>query len=137
LLGNGVVNLLSNVLAVVLNITQINKDILLIILSISWFLLAVYWNKERKLRKENKELKDKLILRGKISFNNGMWWADKDSGLDIGPYCSACYDDGCKKLIHLHEAPGGYICPKCNVYVSTKNSEPEPDSPYRDWIDHS
>jgi len=71
---------------------------------------------------ENKDLKEKLELKGKVKFERNAYWIVEEGKEDDGPFCSCCYDDG-KKLIRM--MPGWSEsernCPKCkNKGVSVR-----------------
>ena len=66
-----------------------------------------------KLRKENKELKEKLTFENQIRFENDAIWLEVTENGQKGPYCPKCYDVR-KQLIHL--VKDGKWCPNCQFF---------------------
>ncbi len=73
-------------------------------------------NREKieELINENKQLKERLAIAGKIKFQSNAYYLGED-----GPFCMHCYDND-KKLIRLPKRPGfdSFQCPKCKNYFS-------------------
>jgi hypothetical protein len=44
------------------------------------------------LRDGNRTLRERLDLRAKMHFDNGVYWQDDDDGERIGPFCQKCWD---------------------------------------------
>jgi hypothetical protein len=66
------------------------------------------------LETENKELNEKLELKGKVNFERNAYWIVESGQEDDGPFCSCCWDDE-KKVIRMLPCsnPAFYDCPKC------------------------
>ncbi|MEI7749782.1 MAG: hypothetical protein WCJ25_02160 [Candidatus Moraniibacteriota bacterium] len=76
------------------------------------------------LETENKKLREKLELKGKVKFERNAYWIVEEGKEDDGPFCSCCFDDE-RKLIRM--MPGwsesSRVCPKCknNADVSVES----------------
>lgn len=67
------------------------------------------------LESENRDLKEKLELKGKMKFERNAYWIVEEGKEDDGPFCSCCYDDG-KRAIRMQPCvnPAFYDCKKCD-----------------------
>ena len=66
------------------------------------------------LRDEVRVLKEKLTIRGEITFESNAYWLDRE-GKRAGPFCSACQDTK-EQLVRLQpfiNVPGRHRCPSC------------------------
>jgi hypothetical protein len=86
------------------------------------------------LENENRQLKEKLEIKGSLFFENNAYWT-KEGDNKNGPYCSCCWDND-KKVIHMQPCgnPAYFDCPKCRnhsvqIYPdkSEYSQEPEED----------
>ena len=66
---------------------------------------------DSKLRDENKDLREKLEIKGSLKYRNNAYWIEND-----GPYCTRCWDAE-KKPIRLHPDgnPAYFHCPNCKA----------------------
>lgn len=64
------------------------------------------------IENENTELKEKLKIKGQLTFRNNAYWMDGDNE----PFCSRCWEKE-KIPIHLHPDgnPAYYYCPNCKA----------------------
>jgi ribosomal protein L37AE/L43A len=65
------------------------------------------------LEEDNKNLKEKLEIKGKIMAEENVYWVENGNKKD-GPFCTCCYDSE-YKLIRLHKKShlNVWNCPKC------------------------
>ena len=69
-----------------------------------------------ELRKENKELQEKLEFKEDVEFKNNAYW--KKSNGD-GPYCSVCWDNKRKQVrFHSVDDRQNYKCGKCGNTIA-------------------
>jgi hypothetical protein len=73
------------------------------------------------LEKENKELCDKLEIKGKVVPGDNVYWLEEGANKD-GPFCTCCYDSE-KKLIRLHKMSHVKVwtCHICKTNVDQEN----------------
>ncbi|MEI6673174.1 MAG: hypothetical protein WCL02_07905 [bacterium] len=65
------------------------------------------------MKNENRQLREDLGTKGKITFKNNFYYVD-----DIGPYCSRCWDVN-KKLVRAHHINDNHAkCPECETYLN-------------------
>lgn len=78
-----------------------------------------------KLKKENKELREKLEFKEDIEFRDNAYWK-KSSG--DGPYCSACWDDKSKmiRLLPTDNYGNFYECEICGNKVNVTGKQNPP-----------
>lgn len=84
-----------------------------------------------ELEEENKNLKEKLKIKGSLIPEGNFYWLIEDEKKD-GPFCTKCWDsDG--KLLRLHgQGPsGGLKCPNCNVYA--RHGQAQTFNPINHW----
>ena len=76
--------------------------------------------KEKQLlEEENKKLKKKLEIKGKIYYRDNAYWFKDIEKKENGPYCSHCWEAE-EKLIHSHPTyPGSkfFECPHCKTVI--------------------
>jgi hypothetical protein len=78
--------------------------------------------KNRELVDENRLLKEKLSIKGALSFDSGHYWLGKDATKD-GPFCQICWDVD-SKLVRSGSAfttPSGLVghgCEYCGLFRS-------------------
>jgi len=65
-----------------------------------------------ELSEENKELKEKLEIKGKITLKNNFYYIEND-----GPFCTRCRDVE-KKLVRAHPKGNYAKCPECETYLN-------------------
>lgn len=75
--------------------------------------------KINELEVENKNLRDKLVIKENLILEGNFYWMQKD-GLKDGPFCSCCWDSE-SKLMRLHKNPfsGAISCPKCRTIAKS------------------
>ena len=75
-----------------------------------------------RLHSENLSLKNKLAIKGALSFkDNNLYIVDRRGKVIDGPFCSPCYEHN-EKLIHLHfaKSSGRSHCPVCRIFGGEK-----------------
>jgi hypothetical protein len=79
-----------------------------------------------QLTEENRSLRERLDIRGKLTFRENSYWDGNE-----GPFCSRCADaEG--KLIRLHKPSSMHRprCPSCgNVATDPNAAPPKPVAP--------
>lgn len=93
-------------------------------------------NKISELETENRNLKEKLEIKGQLVFENNAYWLVENGEKD-GPYCSCCWDDN-RKTIRMQPCgnPAYFSCPKCEnksirVYADDSGRGANPVHVYR------
>ncbi len=81
------------------------------------------------LEVENRDLKEKLEIKGKLRYEKNAYWFQEEKGHD-GPFCSRCWDSD-KKLIRMQPCgnPAYFDCPNCQ----NKGVQVHPDQAYIDY----
>ena len=69
------------------------------------------------LETENRDLKEKLELKGKLKFERNAYWIVEEGKEDDGPFCSKCKDSE-EKFIRMRVGNyhfGWAYCPNCDT----------------------
>lgn len=73
-------------------------------------------NENIQLLLKNKELNEKLKIKGQLNFCGRSYWMCKEDGSKDGPFCQVCKDKT-GKLIRLQSYPYKWSCLVCkNIY---------------------
>jgi hypothetical protein len=81
-------------------------------------------NINNDLREEIARLKEEILIKSALKFQNDTYWLEEMDGTKKGPFCPKCYDDE-NKLIHLIVCPDPEYsyCPKCKLTIPMKASK--------------
>lgn len=71
---------------------------------------------------EIKKLKQKLVMNGKVIWQEPYYFVEEENGDKDGPFCQKCYDAG-KTLIRLQSPTknGYWECKECKSYFQDEN----------------
>lgn len=71
----------------------------------------------RDLKEKIRQLEDNTNIEEKLVFKENKYYLKKENGIEVGPFCTVCWDIN-KKLVRLHfESGTKYNCNACKTII--------------------